>query len=116
MEPQVRAARAQTCHPKWAESDRRRGRENSGPPPPWSPAAACSATTSLKPSTAKITCNPPKVGAGITESDIMPPTADLPEFMPEAEFKRRFRGVNGVEYKKIMAEIEWRVAALPLYR
>ena len=54
--------------------------------------------------------------SGITEKAIMPATADLPEAMPEAEFKRRFGGVNGVEYKKMMAEIERRVAALPLYQ
>ena len=57
-----------------------------------------------------------KVGAGINESDLMPATADLPEFMPEAEFKRRFGGVDGAEYKKMMTDIERRVAALALYR
>ena len=57
-----------------------------------------------------------KVGAGIGESDLMPATADLPEFMPEAEFKRRFGGVNGGEYNRMMADIERRIAALPLYR
>lgn len=57
-----------------------------------------------------------KVGAGINESDIMPPTADLPEFIPEAEFKRRFGGIDGPEYKKMMAEIGRRITALPLYR
>jgi hypothetical protein len=57
-----------------------------------------------------------RLSGGIAEKDIMPATADLPEFMPEAEFKRRFGGVNGVEYKKMMAEIERRVAALPIYR
>jgi len=57
-----------------------------------------------------------RVGAGIIESDLIPAAADLPEYMPEAEFKRRFGGVDGVEYKKMMAEIERRVAALPLYR
>ena len=46
----------------------------------------------------------------------MPATADLPEYMAEAEFKRRFGGVDGVEYKKMMAEIERRISALPLYR
>jgi len=56
------------------------------------------------------------VGAGIIESDLMPATADLPEFMPETEFKRRFGGIDGSGYKKIMAEIEQRVAVLPLYR
>ena len=57
-----------------------------------------------------------KVGAGTIESDLIPATADLPEYLTEAEFKRRFGGVDGVEYKKLMAEIEQRVAALPLYR
>ena len=57
-----------------------------------------------------------KLSAGIREKDIMPATQDLPEFMPEAEFKRRFGGVDAPEYKKMMAEIERRVAALPFYR
>jgi hypothetical protein len=51
-----------------------------------------------------------------TESDIMPMTADLPEFMPEAEFKRRFGGLQGKPYRQMMAEIEQRVAALPINR
>jgi uncharacterized protein YfiM (DUF2279 family) len=51
-----------------------------------------------------------------SESEIMPATADLPEFMPEPEFLRRFGGVDAPEYKKMMAMIEQRVAALPLYR
>lgn len=57
-----------------------------------------------------------RVSAGIDESDLMPATADLPEFMAEADFKRRFGGVDGAEYKKMMADIERRIAALPLYR
>jgi len=57
-----------------------------------------------------------KVGAGIDEGDIIPTIADLPEFMSEGEFKRRFGGIDGPEYKKMMADIEGRIAALPLYR
>ena len=57
-----------------------------------------------------------KLSAGVSESDLMPATQDLPEFMPEAEFKRRFGGIDGINYKKMMVEIERRVAALPLYR
>ena len=57
-----------------------------------------------------------KLREGITERDLMPITADLPEFMPEAEFQRRFGGIDGPEYKKMMAEIERRIAALPFYR
>jgi hypothetical protein len=64
--------------------------------------------------TAKILAQ--KVGTGISERDLMPMTQDLPEFMPEAEFKRRFGGVGGEKYNRMAAEIERRVAALPLYR
>ena len=53
---------------------------------------------------------------GISEKDLMPATEDLPEFMPEREFIQRFGGVDGPEYKKMMAKITSRIAALPLYR
>jgi len=55
-----------------------------------------------------------RVAAGLRESDILPATADLPEFMPEAEFKARFGGVDGPGYRTMMETIERRVAALPL--
>jgi hypothetical protein len=57
-----------------------------------------------------------QLSAGIGEKDLMPATQDLPELIPEREFIRRFGGVDGREYKKMMAGIERRVAALPLYR
>jgi hypothetical protein len=57
-----------------------------------------------------------RVRAGVNERDLMPMTEDLPEFMPEREFNRRFGGVDSPAYNKMMAEIERRVAALPLYR
>jgi hypothetical protein len=57
-----------------------------------------------------------KLAAGLSEKDLMPDTADLPEYMPEAEFTRVFGGVDGPEYKLMMAEIERRIAALALYR
>jgi uncharacterized protein YfiM (DUF2279 family) len=59
---------------------------------------------------------PQRLGVGITERDLMPATEDLPEFMPEREFIRRFGGVGAPAYNNMMAEIERRVAALPLYR
>ena len=46
----------------------------------------------------------------------MPATEDLPEFMPEREFIRRYGGVDAPEYNKMMVDIERRIAALPLYR
>ncbi len=56
------------------------------------------------------------VNAGVTDKDLMPPFADLPEFMPEAEFKRRYGGIGAPAYKTMMADIEQRVAELPLFR
>ncbi|MGE5819475.1 MAG: hypothetical protein ACM37Z_15750, partial [Deltaproteobacteria bacterium] len=57
-----------------------------------------------------------RLSAGIREKDIMPATQDLPEFMPDAEFKKRYGGVGAPAYNQMMADIERRVAALPLYR
>lgn len=54
--------------------------------------------------------------ATVTESDIMPKTADLPEFIPEAEFMRRYGGTQGKAYLEMMAEIERRILALPVNR
>lgn len=53
---------------------------------------------------------------GLREADLMPDVRDLPEFMPEAEFRRRFGGVGQPAYRKMIAEIERRIAATTLYR
>lgn len=52
---------------------------------------------------------------GLHESDVMPPVADLPEFMPEAEFVRRYGGVGAPPYAAMLADIDRRVAALPAF-
>ena len=52
------------------------------------------------------------VTEGPQESTFMPYTADLPESMPQAEFARRFGGVGGRGYERMMQEIDRRVAAL----
>ncbi len=57
-----------------------------------------------------------RLSAGVRERDLMPETDDLPEFMQEVEFKRRFGGIDAPAYKQMMANIERRIAALPLYR
>lgn len=57
-----------------------------------------------------------QVAATVRDSDILPKIADLPEFMPEAEFKKRFGGIGSPPYKRMMEDIEKRIAALPLYR
>ena len=56
------------------------------------------------------------LAGGAKESDFMPDVRDLPEFMSEAEFKRRFGGIGAPAYQKMMSEIEARIAARPLYR
>jgi hypothetical protein len=56
------------------------------------------------------------IAAGVKERDIMPEVADLPEFLSEAEFRRRFGGIGAPAYQKMMAEIERRVGAVTLFR
>ncbi len=53
---------------------------------------------------------------GIVEADIMPPARDLPENLREAEFDRRYGGVDAPEYQRVVTEIDRRVAACRLYR
>ena len=53
-------------------------------------------------------------GYTLQESDFMPQAEDLPEFMAEPEFVRRFGGIGAPAYLQQMAEIERRVDALPV--
>jgi hypothetical protein len=55
-----------------------------------------------------------RILSGLDDGDLMPAWSDLPEFMPEAEFKRRFGGIDAPAYRKMMQKIEQRVAALPV--
>lgn len=57
-----------------------------------------------------------RVTAGITELYLMPITEDLPEHMAEEQFKYRYGGVDTPAYQAVLADIEQRVAKLPLYR
>ena len=54
--------------------------------------------------------------SSLREPDFFPDIADLPEYMAEAEFKRRYGAVGQPAYRKMLAEIERRIAVLPLYR
>jgi len=56
------------------------------------------------------------VAGNLREADLIPDVRDLPEFLSEAEFKRRFGGVGAPRFQAMMAQIEERIAALPLYR
>ena len=56
------------------------------------------------------------VAGGVAESDFMPIVSDLPEHLPEAEFRRRFGGPDGAGYATMIAAIDARLDALPLLR
>lgn len=53
-----------------------------------------------------------RVASGLEDGDLMPTWSDLPEFMPEAEFKRRFGGIDAPPYREMMQKIEQRVTTL----
>jgi uncharacterized protein YfiM (DUF2279 family) len=50
------------------------------------------------------------------DSDLAPSLDGLPEALSEAEFQRRYGGRDNPAYRQLLAEIERRLAALPLYR
>ena len=50
------------------------------------------------------------------ESLFMPDARDLPEFLPEAEFRSRFGGVGAPAYERIARDIETRIAALEIHQ
>ncbi len=52
----------------------------------------------------------------LREEDFMPAVDGLPEFLPEAEFRRRYGEVGSPAYRQVLEEIERRVAATPLYQ
>jgi len=56
------------------------------------------------------------LASGVKEDDFMPDVADLPEFLPEAEFKQRYGGIGSPDYDRVIATIEARVASRPLLR
>ncbi len=53
---------------------------------------------------------------GLRPADLLPDIRDLPEFMMQADFERRFGGVDQPAYRRMVGDIERRIAALALYR
>ncbi|MDN3919067.1 hypothetical protein [Roseateles violae] len=51
---------------------------------------------------------------GLQEHDFMPEVADLPEFMREQDFVRRYGGIGAPAYRQMMSDIEARLDAIPL--
>ena len=56
------------------------------------------------------------IGQGLQERDFMPEVADLPEFMREADFAKRYGGVGAPGYSAMMKEIEGRLDGLAVFR
>ncbi len=52
----------------------------------------------------------------LTDAQLMPRWQDLPEYLSEAEFKRRFGGVGAAPYLEMLAEIDRRLASLEVWR
>ena len=57
-----------------------------------------------------------RLARGVQDAEVLPGTLDLPEFLPEAEFVRRFGGVGGLGYNALLADIDRRIGALALLR
>lgn len=55
-----------------------------------------------------------RLAQGLTEADLLPDVSDLPEYMPAAEFQRRFGGVGAPAYQAVLRDIEVRLDRLPL--
>jgi len=57
-----------------------------------------------------------RVAAGMSDADLLPPVSDLPEHLPEAEFVARYGGVGGSGYQRMLATIESRLDAMPMFQ
>jgi len=55
-----------------------------------------------------------RLAAARQDADLLPDFRDLPEFMPEAEFDRRFGPVGSPRYQRLIDRIDARLAAHPL--
>ena len=57
-----------------------------------------------------------RIAAGVADADLMPPVDGLPEHLPQAQFVARYGGVGGAADGRLLADIEARIDALPVFR
>ena len=57
-----------------------------------------------------------RIGRGAAVADLLPPLADLPEGISRDDLQSTFGGLGGAETQRLLAEIDQRIAALPLGR
>jgi hypothetical protein len=55
-----------------------------------------------------------RLAAARHDADLLPDFRDLPEFMPQAEFDRRFGPIGSPRYQTLIDRIDARLAAHPL--
>jgi hypothetical protein len=56
-----------------------------------------------------------RIARGFQVDDFFPEAADLPENLPDEELQSVYGGVGGNRYRRVVDEIERRVAACPAY-
>ena len=57
-----------------------------------------------------------RLANGFRVDEFFPEAADLPEGIPDAELQSRYGGVSGEGYRRVVEDIEQRIAACPAYR
>lgn len=57
-----------------------------------------------------------RMAAGVREHELLPDLSDLPEYLSEAEFRRRYGGIDAPAYRHMMAAIEARLDGIALLR
>jgi len=57
-----------------------------------------------------------RLAGGFRVDDFFPPAADLPEGIPDAQLQSRYGGVGGEAYRRLIEQIERRIAACAAYR
>jgi hypothetical protein len=57
-----------------------------------------------------------RIAGGFRVEEFFPPAADLPEGIPDAQLQSRYGGVGGEPYRRLIEEIERRIAACAAYR
>jgi hypothetical protein len=57
-----------------------------------------------------------RLAQGVSEAGLLPSVQDLPEFLKQVEFEAFYGHVGSPPYQRVLADIEQRLNALPLYR
>jgi hypothetical protein len=58
----------------------------------------------------------PRLSQPLSEADLLPDVADLPQFLSRREFAQRFGSIEAPAYREMMALIEDRLDRSPLLR